>query len=330
MSSTKGSDMCKGCKIKVKRNDEGLKCDECDGWYHVSCENINKELYKVLKEYEELLWLCSSCESTRKNKKSLKMELEETNKKLKDMEEKMETFRTEVINEVAVKLRSEWIVEVGRLRTDVVEEVNKVREKVNEISQGMNMNDNGNSQRPTGAEQVVLTVAEVQSKVLEELEEAEEKKRRANNLVIYNVPESDRDKAEERVEVDETWCLGVFSDCLGVRVEKDDVERVIRLGKRPEGGQNRPRPVLLKLKNQNLKWEVLENAKKLKNAGSPTYRKIGIAKDMTRREREQFNRLKQELKEKTDAGEEGWKIKNLKLIREEVRGRRDRSVGLTG
>ena len=87
--------------------------------------------------------------------------------------------------------------------------------------------------------------------------------------------------------------------------------------KRTEGWQNRPRPVLVRLKSEKMKWEILTNARKLKNAENQIMRKVGITKDMTKKEREDSMRLRMELKEKHEKGEGGWMIKNGKLVRED-------------
>ena len=76
------------------------------------------------------------------------------------------------------------------------------------------------------------------------------------------------------------------------------------------------------LKKENTKWEILTNAKKLRNANSLVMKKIGITKHMTKKEMEENNKLRKDLKERQERGEKGWRIKNGKLIRtEEVQGR---------
>ena len=168
---------------------------------------------------------------------------------------------------------------------------------------------------PNGTDQV--TAEEVKSTVMEEMEEAEEKKKRACNLVIYNVPESDSKEPVDRMVADTKWCLGMFEKCLGVKGVEVELDKIIRLGKRTEGWQNMPRPVLVRLKSKKMKWEILTNAKKLKNAENQIMRKVGITKVMTKNEREDSMRLRMELKEKHEKGERGWMIKYGKLVRED-------------
>ena len=79
------------------------------------------------------------------------------------------------------------------------------------------------------------------------MEEAEDRKRRAGNLVIYNVPESDCEVIEDRISLDARWCLGLINKWVGVGLEGEDIMKFSRKGKRTQGWQNRPRSILLNL-----------------------------------------------------------------------------------
>ncbi|XP_068235814.1 uncharacterized protein PF3D7_1120000-like [Palaemon carinicauda] len=299
MSSQQSKDVCSDCRNKVKKNEEGLKCDECDMWYHAMCQKISKGTYRALREHEELMWQCNNCKHELKCSKNKMKDLEERNKmlneKLREIEEKWSKMRAEIVEEVLRKVKNE-------IMDEVVSTVN------NKVSQ----NDFGN----VGQNQVEV----VKSKVLQELEEEEEKRRRVCNLVIYNVPESEREEAEERKTEDTNWCQDIFRNSL--ELDQIEMEQVIRLGKRNEGGRGRPRPVLIKFKNEEMKWKILKSAKKLKHEQNPLKKRVGITKDMTKKEREAMAKLREELKEKQDNGENGWMIKNGKLLREQ--GARER------
>ena len=92
---------------------------------------------------------------------------------------------------------------------------------------------------------------------------------------------------------------------------------MVRLGKRKGRETDSPRPMLIKLKNEEEKWKILRNAKNLKNENNPHKRRVGITKDLTREEREQNRKLREMIKEKKAEGQEGWFIKNGELRREQ-------------
>ena len=58
------------------------------------------------------------------------------------------------------------------------------------------------------------------------------------------------------------------------------------MGKAEEGG-NRHRPVLVKLETSHMKYDILKNAKNLKNTQKEWIKKNSITKDMTIKEREE-------------------------------------------
>ena len=310
-SSQKNTDICISCDAKVKRNDEGLKCDSCERWFHIACEGVGKAAYKALKDHEELLWLCGGCKKENITYRNMRKEVEDlVDEKIKKMEEKMYIdIKEKISGEILAEMKAEWMVEVTRLKTDLMQEVTSIKHKLDQI--GIDI-----STRPAAREEKV-TVEEVKSTVLQEMEEAEDRKRRACNVVIYNIPESTSDETDDRISEDTNWCLEMCEKTLEVEVNREDIDNIIRLGKRTENGEDKPRPILLRLKNEKTKWEILGNAKKLRNANSQVIKKIGITKDMTKKEREENSKIRKELKEKQDRGEKGWMIKNGKLTRAE-------------
>ena len=94
-----------------------------------------------------------------------------------------------------------------------------------------------------------------------------------------------------------------------------DIQEVVRLGKHRNAQQVKPRPLLVKFKNSWVKWQVLKNAKNLKRADVEEFKNIFIVPDLTREQREWDKKLREELKNKKDAGEEGWYIKRGELCK---------------
>lgn len=75
------------------------------------------------------------------------------------------------------------------------------------------------------------------------------------------------------------------------------------------------------LANEEQKVTVLRNAHKLKNEANHQRRTVGIAPDMTRRQREHEYYLRQEIRERRAQGETGLYIKNGRLCRAREEGR---------
>jgi FtsZ-binding cell division protein ZapB len=157
-------------------------------------------------------------------------------------------------------------------------------------------------------------VEEVKIQVMESIKEEEERKKRQKNLVIYRVKESRREQGSEREQDDMQFCQELFKE--GIKIENVKIEKVIRLGKvQNDGERERPRPILVKLEESKVKWEILKKARELRNANLEVHRETIIAPDLTPRERERDRELREELMQKRRCGESGWYIRRGELVR---------------
>ena len=157
-------------------------------------------------------------------------------------------------------------------------------------------------------------VEKTTKKVRESMKEDKVREKKKNKMVMYNIAESNKEESEDRIKEDKEKCKEIIEGILGVR--DSDIQQVIRLGKKQEN-TSRPRPLLIKLKEEKIKHLVLKRAKKLKDEREEKYRKVFINRDMTPQEMEEEKKLVEELKTRRRNGEEGWFIKNGKLQREE-------------
>lgn len=71
----------------------------------------------------------------------------------------------------------------------------------------------------------------------------------------------------------------------------------------------------MKLGNEHQKWKIMGSAKMLRDDPSITYKKMRIVPDMTRKEREENWNLRNEPRQKREAGERGCYIRKGKLVR---------------
>ena len=132
---------------------------------------------------------------------------------------------------------------------------------------------------------------------------------RKNNIVLYNISESTKQNAKEREE-DLAKTKELISQ--GIKVEGCRIEKIIRLGRTTEGV--RSRPFLVKMEEQGDKWNVLKNAKNLKNAEG-WQKKVGVSADLSFEERVKERELVKQLKLKRENGDKGWYIYRGALCR---------------
>ena len=51
---------CMICSKAVKWNQRAVACDNCKGWYHAECMNMNSKIYTALTK-PDTSWICCSC-----------------------------------------------------------------------------------------------------------------------------------------------------------------------------------------------------------------------------------------------------------------------------
>ena len=117
------------------------------------------------------------------------------------------------------------------------------------------------------------------------MEWEKELERRKLNVVIVNMKESEEREIEKRIKHDMEICIELFRNGLGIIDIKP--ERIDRIGRKMEG---RVRPMLVKVKSEEERWQILKRNTKLRN--NENYKRVFINKDMSREEREKDRRLR--------------------------------------
>ena len=85
---------------------------------------------------------------------------------------------------------------------------------------------------------------------------------------------------------------------------------MFRLGHPQEG---KKRAIIVKFRNEKTKWEVVKKGGELRQARNQNYRDIRIGVDMTRKEREENEKLKEELRRCREQGGR-WTIRKNKVV----------------
>lgn len=162
---------------------------------------------------------------------------------------------------------------------------------------------------------------EVINVVFEELEEWKEKEEKKNNVIVFNLQEKVCETKEEKHQEDLSLSVQVIKE-IGLDIDKEEIKEVHRIGKmqssqeeRGEECNRRPRPLLIKLNDTRVKWEIVRNGKRIKETGKEHLKRAIIVPDQTKKERERNKKLRDELKERRDNGEEGWFIRKGQLAR---------------
>ncbi len=236
----------------------------------------NLEIQK--KEMGQAFWACPSCISFASTFGA------KVNQKLKEVNDRVDALQEKVDNNT---------IGLGEVqeRVDTVEEtVQKAEKAVEKV------------------EKTVTDMAkELEIGMYQEMRAREAIKR---NLVIYGVKEPDQrlTDSKDKMEADKDECEKIFI-ATGSKARKSDIRFCRRLG---EKGEDKERPVLLGMKSETIKCEVLDQAKELRNT---VYKDVGIGPDQTRKQKQAEIELKEEADRKNrDKLTDEDRSKNLKWM----------------
>ena len=141
--------------------------------------------------------------------------------------------------------------------------------------------------------------------------EEREKENRKDNLIIYNVPESKSMNEKDRTE-DEGKVQEIIKHFLPGSNSDHTVVDFFRLGRDKNPDKTRPIKVTLK-KNANIPGKVLKAIKTTSVlAHMPN---IKFSPDRSKSEREQYQVLVKELRNRKEAGETDIMIRDLKIVK---------------
>lgn len=320
---TENDDECAACNEDAQK--DSIKCGLCDEKFHNKCVGIRSEVANSIEEINEktvqLLWLCYKCRQKfvffkiADNKEALKVNNGVQNDAAFKPIDKEDTNITNIISENGLKSLENALDHLKsnqeKILTMIQENKNRIetldkREKVLDKTEQRNIASNEKSFYNRQIS-YANNDSNANNRMLEDVDEQEERRKKSNNLVIYNVPESRQDNPKTRIEEDTQR----FEDILieGLKIRKFQINKVIRIGRFNE---EYPRPILVEMRSEKEKWHILGKAKDLRN--SYEFGNIYINRDMTAQELKNDKELREELKYRKQNGEQCM-IKNGQIIR---------------
>ena len=279
-----------------------LECDLCHRWYHPTCQNIEPEMFRLLKKDSEsasplITWYCFPiC-------KSLSTDLLDGMLKVKQDIQKI----SEDVSSVKNKMND---IEEGKFTPQMQEAIRSIVDEKTENTGGpepqaqVNQND-------------LLKL--VEEKNQEHGKEFQEQVRRSKNLIVFGIPEPESKRRQERINKDNENARKIVQE---VNCTNEPIE-TRRLGKY---NNTKTRPLKVMFRSQVDRDEVLSAVIKLrKNKKEEDKDKLcikakGINRDMTPKEQKEDEKLFKEWIEKKELSKnEGddhaiWIRKNSKVV----------------
>ena len=272
---------CRGCDKVIGRGDV-LQCDRCNSWLHLRCAKLTKEEFEFLTTHPQtaVMWNCDLC----------KTEIV-WGPGGQDDRAARQGAKIDTLTEVVKTMQTQMAFMQNQM--DVLIDLVKDR-------------DNNKSE-------VVKSDQQIRTHVTEYLDDQRERDEKKNDIIMFNVPESDDIDEKEAQNNDVEKVKEILTE-VHPNVEELDisVSNVCRLGRNKHPIKNRP--VKVTLKDNSSKGRIFANSWKLKNIEE--YKKVGISSNKTKKEMERYKELKLQLQtKKEETGEEDWIIFKDEVIK---------------
>lgn len=281
---------CDMCSAELGSTSEALQCDKCKTkWACIACLGLQKNVYKALNTNHHVLWLCQSCKADLPPPGATG-----TTPKTPKAAAAQPSAPADIASMFAAMMQQLQRMESKLDAKADAAEVQSLSERVNALESQM---------VATAAKPEPQKTEEIKSQVEEAIDEYREREARKLNLVIFNLPESEKEEVEERRTED----TAAIKDLISLTGCEATPTKFLRLGARND---DRIRPVKLELESTSDKWKILKGARKLKDT---RLRTIGIAPDLSKKQRTERKQLKEEIETRKAQGEENLMIRRGRI-----------------
>lgn len=313
---------CADCKACISDDTAALNCDRCcEIWKCTTCLGLVDDSYNLLAHTPCLKWFCDGCNheissSDVKVPDKVMNILDEILQRSKSIEQRLsdiESALEEKADKAAVQ-ELEKRVEIieHKLSGEIDTKLKMLNERVRSEGEST-ISDNRGPVQHSDFDNV--TAEHVNVNVDLSLKEMQDRSRRKQNLIIFNIPECSSEDREERKLYDISEAVDIFND---LKIESS-VSNPVRLGLRATDSKY-PRPLRISVPDEETKWKIIKDAKNLATLGKENRAKIYIKRDMTPLEREQDAVIRKKLvemrqREEEKGGKEQWIIWRGKVVK---------------
>ena len=325
-SGTK-AEVCIKCNEKFPPK-KSLKCGYCRKQFHPFCENVSIEAYNTYNDLnmnaQGFNWFCNNCDSIFLKGPQLNImedlkELKSTfNKKLNNLEamiknsvetqqSKLDEINTNVNkDELYPKLEETIDHKFKQIEENIENQNSSIKTQMSSYADILTKNN----QETTKTEQAIKTI----SKGMESLQtnltrekEIKQRKEKANNLCIFNIPESTKTSEKEQQLDDKLKIKSVIDP--NSEIPKGKIEYIRRVSNKVDG---KTRPIIIKFKCLETRNKILK-MRDLVYEDTDNQTKIYIHPDRTKQQQEENKKLREKLHEIRNSGENAV-IRNGKIV----------------
>lgn len=279
-------DICAVCFIKVLPTDKKAECDECDRWFHCTFVGLSSSEYNTRKlaANNKQVWKCNRFDCNANPDVTVSAKLNKL----------LDNFAQLPTKEDFSKLASGI--------SDLKAQLNDLSCKVSDIEPRLAVAENDISD-------LKGEIAELKSTSLDQsttehiFEEFNDRLRRAKNIILYKLPESNSNNADLNKAHDLDILNKIFQS-LGVSFSSFSFFRIGR----SKGRAPRPLKVTLPSSDDVRSFFTTFSVDKIASIHA-SYSEIELSRDRTPNERKLLSKLRKELEERTKTGETDLTIK---------------------
>ena len=283
--------ICKTCSKKYTRvSDQLMECEYCENHYCSTCLGMTDTEYEH-HVHSSGMWFCGICKP--KVEETLKIE-KEIEKRCQEHFEKYSKKLEQIEKVLQGKLDKE---EVVALIEEKQERDNKVVTKQQEkqimdfVKKGMetktkSLADIVKEQLPKDSVNKDDIRVIIDGKFEENEKLASDRQSTERNIVIFRMDEPQTNLVIERQAKDKEVVKGMIEH-MGIETEEEvNIEKIICLGGRSVNYKEKPRPVVVTFSNIDSKKNFLRRSNALKNSENETFKKVAVANDLTKRDKD--------------------------------------------
>ena len=262
-----------------------LHCRACDGCCHLKCANISEATFKEIQPLHNFTWNCDEC-IKRYDGNMIGSLMEKIaamgrdmgglmNDNLKAIEGINDTLNDKLNRNDLKDSVTHLEKELKRSWAEVVKE--EVKINIEKMEAGVKKVNCGFEQ---GIDEKLASLKKEVICTRDKMQEWNEKADRANNIIVFNLKESDKTRYDDCRKDDFERIINIVDVIGSGKIIKEDIVQIFRLGKK----ETNNRPVLIKFKSKMVKNLFMENLNKIQTLGE-NLRNIRVGHDLTKEQR---------------------------------------------
>ena len=311
-----------GCLHKIQyeiAGEEPIECDSCLKWFHRKCLDkvvTKKDWESLTGENQNIIFKCTHCIQGRGERTNELREIkdmimanqtlmENINKNIKEQVNKAVDTKMQEVKSKQDNFEKKLADSEAKNNDRFTAIENELRNK--DINNHVQNDEETHTKLQSMITDIRKSESSMENKIKDEvrmyLDSQSEKDKKKKNIIIHRLEES-QDKEEDQNERDKVDVLKIIATTnpeLVAELQTSLLEdkKIKRLG-RKDKDSTKIRPIRVILPDEETKEEILHNCYNLQES---SFKHISVQQDLTKEEQKKNYKLRQEVRERNNNGE---------------------------